>query len=263
MWHRLRQYNKTALMALTGYFGDNPLCFVGYGAALLRVVVLLSIWRTVFAGRGVVGGMSLEAVLTYTVIAEAFGGLLSFTTTFAGELWNSAITMRFLRPMPVFPQYIAEALANWGVTFLLFGVPLLCLSPLFGVNPLPHSPMCGMLFLASLALGLTVASAIELIFGSIIVYFGSGDYAMNNLRLAMTTLLSGALLPLNLFPFGIGRLFGWLPFASMASAPLRIYTGAGDPLPLLLTQAAWALVLWPLAVRIWQVQREKLVTFGG
>ena len=47
---------------------------------------------------------------------------------------------------------------------------------------------------------------------------------------------------LALMPWGIGDVLGYLPFASMASAPLRIYTGTGDPALLLGLQAFWLAV---------------------
>lgn len=103
----------------------------------------------------------------------------------------------------------------------------------------------------------------DLCFGSLLIVFGQGDYAMNNLRNAITLLCSGVVLPLGLMPWHLDRLLGWLPFASMASAPLRIVTGSGAPLPLLLLQAGWTVALWPLALWVWRVQRGRLVTYGG
>jgi len=75
--------------------------------------------------------------------------------------------------------------------------------------------------------------------------------------------LSGALVPLALLPWNLGAILQWLPFASLASAPLRIYTGTGDPRFLLALQAAWSVVLWVLARRLWQHYREQLVSYGG
>jgi ABC-type uncharacterized transport system permease subunit len=86
---------------------------------------------------------------------------------------------------------------------------------------------------------------------------------ISRVRDAVTTLLSGSLLPLVMLPWGIGNVFAWLPFASMASAPLKIYTGTGDPLWLLPVQAAWSVVLWPAALWLWRANREKLVAYGG
>ena len=86
---------------------------------------------------------------------------------------------------------------------------------------------------------------------------------VEGIRNAVGTLLSGSLLPLALYPWGLGELFSWLPFASTASAPLRIYTGTGDPRRLLLVQAGWAIVLWPLALWLWRANRERLASHGG
>jgi ABC-type uncharacterized transport system permease subunit len=82
------------------------------------------------------------------------------------------------------------------------------------------------------------------------------------LRGAILGVLSGALLPLAILPWGLGKVFDWLPFASMASAPLRIYTGTGS-WPVLLLQAGWAVVLWLVAAWLWRACRERLVGYGG
>ena len=207
--------------------------------------------------------MTLSAVLTYTLLAEVFGGLLLFRTRFGEELWNSAIVMRFLRPLPIFPQYITEALAEWTSSFVPFGIPLLLLAPLFAIHVLPAHPLTLLCFLLSLALSVSVGAAMDLCFGSLLIVFGQGDYAMNNLRNAITLLCSGVVLPLGLMPWHLGNILSWLPFASMASAPLRIFTGTGGALPLLLLQTGWMIVLWPLALWVWRVQRGRLVTYGG
>ena len=49
----------------------------------------------------------------------------------------------------------------------------------------------------------------------------------------------------------------------MAWAPLAIFTGIGQPGPLLLSQLLWAVVLWPAADWLWRANREKLVGYGG
>jgi ABC-2 type transport system permease protein len=64
-------------------------------------------------------------------------------------------------------------------------------------------------------------------------------------------------------PWGLGKIFDWLPFASMVSAPLRIYTGTGEPFQLLMIQAMWALILWPGVALSWKWNRERLVCYGG
>ena len=71
------------------------------------------------------------------------------------------------------------------------------------------------------------------------------------------------MIPLALYPWGLGDLFAYLPFAAMAWAPLALYTGTGNPLQLLGIQVFWAVVLWLLADWVWRANRERLVSYGG
>ena len=259
----LRQYYKTAMMSAAGIVGDNALFLLDYLLRFLRVALLLSLWRILLAGRGVVSGMTLASVLTYTLIAEVFAEPLACRTWLESAFWDGSITTRFLRPMGIFGQFAAEMFGKWAFSFCLFSLPLLLAAPLLGVNALPASSLSAVLFLLSLVLGISVGLALEYIFSALAIGLGMHPYAMNSMRAAVQALLSGAFLPLALLPWGIGNLFGLLPFAAMASIPLRIYTGTGNPPLLLATQAGWSVVLWPLAIFLWKKYRERMVSHGG
>jgi ABC-type uncharacterized transport system permease subunit len=259
----LRQYGKTTAMAAVSYLGDSRLLLFDYLLRGLRVAVLLSLWRIIMSGKGTVSGMTMESVLTYTLIAEVFGEQLACRTGIEDTLWDGAIVTRFLRPIGTVGQFAAEMVGRWCPGFCLFSVPLLFLSPLLGVDPSPASPAAGGWFVLSLVLAISIGLALEFFFASLMVALEMGIWIIGSFRTAVGTLLSGALLPLALMPWGIGNLFSWLPFASMASAPLRIYTGTGDPRVLTAVQAGWSVLLWPLATWIWNANREKLASHGG
>lgn len=258
----LRRYWKTAEMEATS--GLDSQAFVGdYGLRFLRVVVFLSIWRSIWAGKGVVSGMTLASVLTYTLMAEAASDMLACDTHIDWELWQGQITLRFLRPMGLFRQFTAKMVGRWLPRLCFFSVPLLLVSPLLGVDPLPAAAGAGVLAVLSLALAISVGLALDFLWGALTVSAGRGFYTVTTLRNAVTMLLSGAVIPLALFPWGVGEVLGFLPFASVASAPLCIYTGTGDAAPLLLLQACWSIVLWPLTTWAWRLSRERAVSFGG
>lgn len=263
MLRTIRQYWITGAMAATGYVGDSPLFLLDYLLRFGRVAVLLALWRTVFAGRGVESGLSIGAVLTYTLLAEMFAEPLAGQTELGWLLFQGDISTRFLRPMGVVGQLAAEAVGRWVVGLALFSLPLLLVAPLLGVDPRPASALAALLFAISVILAVAVGLAIDFIFGGLVIALEGGVYAVMRLRLATAVVLSGALLPLALFPWGLGNVFGWLPFAAMASAPLRIYTGTGNALLLLTSQLAWAVVLWPVAGWTWRNNREKLSGYGG
>jgi ABC-2 type transport system permease protein len=259
----LHKYWKTAAMAASSYVGDSPLFLFDYLLRLLRVIVLLSIWRTILAGKGAVSGMTLDAVLTYTLIAEVFAAQLAPRTTLDEVFWNGSIVGRLLQPLGIFGQFAADMFGRWLFEFGVFSVPLLLLAPLLGVSALPASLGAAGLFMLSLALAISVGLAIEFVFGGLLVILQLPHWAVSQVRNAVTTLLSGAIVPLALLPQGVGAVFAWLPFASMASAPLQIYTGTGNPISLMALQAGWSVVLWPLAHWLWHASRERMVAYGG
>ncbi|HLV81993.1 MAG TPA: ABC-2 family transporter protein [Chthonomonadaceae bacterium] len=260
---RPEKYGKTIAMAAAGQIGESPLFLMDYLLRFLRVALLLSVWRLLFAGRGAVSGMTLPALLTYTLIAEAFAEPLLCRTEMAFAFWDGSIATRFLRPMGLFAQFALEAFGRWSVGFVAFSLPLLLCAPLLGVNPLPANGLAELLFLPSLALSISVGLAMDFIFAALALVFEGEVYALSRVRQALAALLSGAFLPLALMPWGLGKVFDWLPFASMASAPLRIYTGTGRSAWLLAVQLGWTLILWPVAGWMWRTSRERMVSYGG
>jgi ABC-2 type transport system permease protein len=258
-----RQCWATATMSAGGIVGDNPLFALGYILRLVRVAVLLALWRIILQGRGPIDGLTIGSVLTYTLIAEVFSEPLTCQTELAWALHQGSVGPRFLWPMGIVGQFGSEAFGKWSFGLVIFSVPLLLASPLLGVNPAPASLAAFGLFLLSLALAVTVGLAIEFSFGALAVNVGQNVYVVDRVRGGLTALLSGAALPLALYPWGLGNVFGLLPFASVASAPLRIYTGTGDAATLLAVQAFWAITLWPLTGWLWRVNRQKLVIPGG
>jgi ABC-2 type transport system permease protein len=242
---------------------DSPLFLIDYALRLLRVLVLIALWRTIFAEQVADAPMSLGAVLTYTLIAEVFAEQLAARTTLVNAFWEGTVVLRFLRPMGLVRQFAAEMAGGWAVHFCLFSIPLLLLAPMLGVDPRPANALAGLLFVMSLGLAILVGLALELVFATMTVAFGQNPWIADYVRTALATLLSGALLPLAYYPWGLGQIFSWLPFAAMAWAPLAVFTGASDPVPLLVSQLAWAIVLWPLADRLWRANREKIVGYGG
>ena len=229
----------------------------------MRVLILLAIWPTLIPPGEVVSGYRLETVLTYSLVAEVFSAQLNVRTPIEAALWNGAIATRFTWPMPLATPYAAEMIGEWALPMLMVSAPLLLLAPFLGVDPGPASASSLGLFVVSLALAVTIGIAIDMACTVLIVRIDLGPWVLNAARAVVQAICSGAWVPLALLPSHLGALFGWLPFASAASAPMRIYTGTGDPLPLLALQAAWVIVLAVAVRAAWNVSREKVALYGG
>lgn len=256
------RYVKTAALS-AGVVGDSPFFLIDYALRLLRVLVLLALWRTILGSRPDAGPMPLAMVLTYTLIGEVFAEQLALRTTLHEALWEGTIVVRFLRPMGLVRQLSAEMFGRWAVNFVFFSIPLLLVAPLLGVDPRPASPAAGVLFTISLVLAILIGLALEMFFGALTVALEQPVWLVDWVRKAIAALLSGSLLPLAFYPWGLGDVFAWLPFAATAWAPLAIFTGTGNPYSLLTSQALWAAVLWPASDWLWRANREKLVAYGG
>lgn len=264
MFATAHKHLKTVVMVATRSLDDKGWVIVGgYGLRLLRVVFLLSLWRVLLPETGEVSGLTRDAVLTYTLIAEVFAGQISVRTGLDGALWHGDIANRFLRPVGIYGQFIAEMVGAGLPNLVMFSLPLFCLAPLLGVDPFPEHAIAGGLFFVSLILGIAIGAAFDFIFASLMVLLEQSVYALMQIRDAVSVLLSGAIIPLALMPWGVGDILTYLPFASLASAPLRIYTGTGDPAFLIGLQAVWAVILWPVAHHLWNANRERLVSHGG
>ena len=260
----IQKHWKTMSVVATESLNDRGLMLIGgYTLRLLRVVFLMSLWHTLLPEKGDVSGMTRNAVLTYTLIAEIFSGLMSVRTGLDEALWRGDIANRLLRPIGIYGQFISEMLGRRIPDLFLFSLPLFCFAPFFGIQPLPANAMSGVLFLISLIFAILIGTAFDFIFSSLLVFLEQSVYALLSIRDAISVLLSGAIIPLALLPWGLGNIFTYLPFASVASAPLRIYTNTGDPIFLFGLQIFWTIILWPIAHTLWNFNRERLVSHGG
>jgi ABC-2 type transport system permease protein len=260
---RLHAFGKTVGMSAAASIGDSRLMLADAGLRIVRVLVLLAIWRSLVGPGEVVGGFTLPTLLTYTLIAEIFAQQLATKSELDGWLWEGTIASKLLYPMTLVGQLVSGLAGSWLFGFCAVSIPVLALAPLVGVDPAPASIVAALAFVASLVFSILIGLAMDVILGAMTVAYGLTIWLVDMLRGAIFGVLSGAVVPLAIMPWGLGRVFDWLPFASMASAPLRIYTGTGDPGALILVQAVWAAVLWLCAGQLWRANRERLVGYGG
>lgn len=260
---RVRPYVSTAVMGATAGIGEHPLVFLDHAIALVRVALLVAIWRAILRSPAAPRQPSAGEVLTYIVLARVLADQLTARTEVLTAIWEGSVASRLLRPMSNFGDYLAEMVGGWALRWATFSVPALLLAPLLGVSLAPASVARGLAFVVSLLLSIAVGTAVDFLFGLVVVRSPENVWSLRMARDSLIPLVSGGMVPLPFFPWSIGDVLAWLPFASMVAAPLRIYTGDGDVFDLLALQAAWAVALWLLTRFIWQRTAARMVSFGG
>lgn len=247
---------------MASYVGEGPIFLLEYALRGLRVAVLLSLWQVILSDQPD-APMTLAAVLTYTLMSEVFGSQLLVRTQIATAFWEGSIVTHFVQPMGIVSQFAAGLLGRWVIDWAFFSLPLLAVASWLGVPVFPATAEAGLLFLCSLSLSVCLGLALDFIFAALAIALELPTWLIESMRRALTRLLAGAVIPLALLPWGLGEIFQWLPFASLAWAPLAIYTATADAGGLLAGQVAWSLTLWPLALWMWRANREKMVAHGG
>lgn len=235
-----------------------------YVIRFLQFFLLTLIWRSLAAGGADLGGMDLNHLLTYTLMASVLRQQLDIITPATSALWEGSIIGRYTRPMPVLQSLTAETIGRWWIpVFFLYGLPLLLLSPLMGISPLPQSGLDGLLALCSLALSASLGFSLDFLFASLAMRMKNGCWAVTRVREALFALLSGALIPFSLMPEPLAKCLMLLPMGSIANAPLSIYVGRGEPLQFILLQVGWNVVLWPFARYVFKRSEERMISYGG
>lgn len=85
-------------------------------------------------------------------------------------------------------------------------------------------------------------------------------------RIAVTNLLSGALIPIEFFPSGLQSIAEFSPFPAAVYTPVSIYLGnlaGGDLWTAIGVQVIWVIALWYVARLLWKPAVRVLVVQGG
>lgn len=264
--HKFRACISTMFMCTKQVFDGGALCVTAeYLVRLAQFVLLVLVWKALGSEGADLGGMTLSALLTYTLMSSVLRQQLNIISPATSSLWEGSIIGRYTRPIPVIASFIAETIGRWWIpVFLFFGLPLWVLSPLLGINPLPASLSMGLLAMLSLTASASLGFAIDLLFAAFAIHLKNGCWAVTRIRESIYSLLSGELIPFALFPWNMGVLFALTPFGSVAHAPLSIYTGMAEhPWRLIGLQIFWNVILWTLALRIFHKSEERMISFGG
>ena len=233
--------------------------FAQYAMRLTALFALLMIWRSLFLGGADTEGMTLHQVYAYTVLSTALYPLMNVRTPASGWLHDGSMLSVYLRPAGVFSQLISHTVGGWTTHIACLSVPVIVFASFFGIDMRPKS----MWFFVSLALSVAEGFAVDFLFSCLLIRLKNLEWCVHSLREALSALLTGAVIPFACLPWGLGTVLSLSPFASLAGAPLGIFTGLTEPAGAIIMQVVWNLVLWPLSVYLFKASGERMVSYGG
>jgi ABC-2 type transport system permease protein len=264
LFRQLHAHLATARLCATQTFSGGVLYVLGnWILRAIATLVLLAVWRALLADGADTGGLTPAQVLTYLLLSAILAEQLNIVSPASTAFWEGTLANRYTRPLGIVRQLVAETMGRWLPHLAFFSLPMWLLAGPLGVSLLPASPAAVLHFALSLGLAIGLGFALDLLFAALALHIPNAGWMALYIRNAFFTLFSGALIPFALLPWGLGAVLELLPFGSLASAPLTMFTGMADPLRTLLLQAGWNVVLWPLALWVWRRSVERMVAYGG
>lgn len=260
-------YAKLAELQLRTAFAYPLMVIGGLLTVLLQIFLLKAIWTAVYAGRGSVEGVDLDALITFVTLANL--QLLAMRPMLVWYLerriHEGDIGFDLVRPVPFLGQLFAQQLgATIGhLPFVVVGIPF---AVVLGSLALPASPAAAGWYLVSLVLAYGIAMLMGLLMG-LVAFWTVQTLGVAVIYNFAAQFLGGALIPLYFFPDALRTVAHLLPFRAEVFIPISIYTGTiSEPaaiLGALAVQLVWVGVLSILAAAVWHRARRIVTVYGG
>ncbi|MEW6048158.1 MAG: ABC-2 family transporter protein [Bacillota bacterium] len=262
----VKRYASVAAVALKAEMSYS-LWFFSFGfAAVLEVLVLVFLWRAVYAGdAGQTLPVALGEMLTYVCVARIVHQFTYPTGQLPQAIRSGDISVLFLRPADVQLYYLSYHLGAILAEVARIALPMYVAVSLIVGPVLPHSALALAQFVLSLAASVVVGFLINFMTETL-SFWTLNAWGIRAAREATIELLSGSTVPLFVFPTWLANVVGHLPFASTVYVPTAIFAGiiSGTAAwQAILGQLAWAVVLTFLARGLWRAATNRVIVQGG
>jgi ABC-2 type transport system permease protein len=229
-------------------------------------LVMLALFTTV-AASGPIGRYGQPELIAYFlatfIVRQLTGSWVFYEMCF--EVRNGTLAMRLLRPVHPLFAYAAENLAALPMRFLV-SLPVAAIALAWvGGRAVTHAPAMWVLFAASILGAWLITLSVNFAIGCL-AFFVESSMKLMDTWLVFFFVLSGYLIPVDLFPPGVRAAVDWLPFRYQIGLPVELMTGAhgtAHALSLLGRQWAWVAIGFVTTSVLWRTGLRRFAAYGG
>lgn len=263
----MKKYLSLGKISMQNAIAHRSAFIINMTASLIFAAAMFYLWRAIYAGRSNVAGYSWDELKAYLLIAFISNTLLSWysETRIAGMILDGSVAMDLLKPLDFQKARLAETLGTsifeGGVSVVMMSIVLV----LFAGIRLPASAGASALFVVSMVASLVIKFSVVYLAG-LVCFWTSNSLGIVWARAALTSLFSGALVPLPFFPSWLEAIALALPFQGIVHTPASIYLGRAtgtDALSLLALQLFWCVALWFAGKGMWRWAVRQVTIHGG
>lgn len=258
LWIRMRASVQYRFSFVSGIF-----------ASLLQIAIQYAIWTQVFKNQVTINGFEKADMFTYLLMSQGLLMVFSFRNApermISQKIRQGDIALELIRPVRFtlarFFEDLGDSVMNIGLAFLFVIICAYCLSEFI----MPDNIGAILLFLLSSCFSYLIMFFISVMAGYL-TFFTMNFWGIYNAKKAIVDFLSGALIPIALFPESVQRIFSFLPFKDIVYTPIMIflekYTMRECVMQLLL-QCIWVFILMYLNEWIYRIAVRRISVNGG
>lgn len=235
-------------------------------ANFFQVIILYYVWKSVFMYQEVVNDYTWENMKQYVFISFLCNSTFSFgfEMQMAERIIKGDIILDLLKPISyrtmIFYRMLGMAGMEFLITFFFTSIAYICINGVAALS-LFH------IFIAiiSLFIGQGIKFQIQYLF-AMLCFYTDNAYGVVMAREVITNFLSGAILPLVIFPKQIKIFIGLLPFSGIVFIPCSIFMGTYTKVEIIYYitfQLLWNLILFIIGSIFWNKASSKVVIYGG
>lgn len=228
-------------------------------------LVMLALWAAV-ARSGAVGGYTQRGFAAYYVttllVRLLTGSWVVWEMTM--EIRQGTLALRLLRPIHPLLAYSAENLAAIPMRGII-AVPIMSILLWLGRDQLGHDWLLWLLVIPALFGAWLLTFLVMSMIGTLGLYVESAS-SLFEAWLGISSVLSGYLIPLDLFPAAVQRIALVLPFRFLLSFPVELALGRLSrvhALELLLAQAGYISIALIATHFVWRRGLRRYAAYGG
>lgn len=225
------------------------------------------IWSALFASDSMkYPDLNKADTLRYIVVATIVSTVIECNVIekVNAQIQSGNIATELIRPIGFKRMLLARHLGDTAIKILCYLVPLIVLVKASVSLPLLRFGQIG-LGILSVFLAYAIQFLYSLVIG-LLAFWLIVTWPINMFFGAIYKLLSGAWIPVTMFPETLNRINIFLPFRAIYAIPVSILTSSMKVIEIrqsIGVQVMWLVILYILVQIIWRVGRNKLVVQGG
>lgn len=198
-------------------------------STLFGMVVLVSIWSSLFHNKPDVQGVQLPLMINYILVSAIIGSLIdsSIHTKLGARVADGSLSLDFVKPIDLKFHLFAEQLGENGFRLLFNTIPACLVVALIWGFRLPEEPYQIIFFLVSLINGILLHFYFNFILGLLVFYLES-PFFIDWVSGALFQLFAGSFVPLWFYPSFLYKISLFLPFRLFTFEPIAIFVGKTD-----------------------------------